>query len=130
VADAQVLLLFWTFAGFQAKHLLCDFILQTRYQVRSKGYYGRSGGLIHAGCHALLSIPVLLILTRAPLLIAALALGELAIHYHIDWLKARTERLKNWTIDDPAYWIAFGIDQFLHQMTYLGMAGVCLWAAP
>lgn len=128
MADTQVLLLFWTFAGFQAKHLLCDFILQTRYQVANKGYYGRSGGLIHAGCHALFSIPVLLILTRAPLLIAALALGELAIHYHIDWVKARAERLKNWTADDPAYWIAFGLDQFLHQLTYLAMAAIALTA--
>lgn len=45
MADAQVLLLFGAMAGFQAKHLLCDHVLQTRYQVANKGYYGRSGGL-------------------------------------------------------------------------------------
>jgi hypothetical protein len=45
VADAQLLLLFGAMAGFQAKHLLCDHVLQTRYQVANKGYYGRSGEL-------------------------------------------------------------------------------------
>ena len=46
--------------------------------------------------------------------------------YGVVWLKARTERLKSWTTDDPAYWIAFCLDQFLHQMTYLAMAAFCV----
>ena len=37
--------------AFQAKHLVCDFILQTRYQVDNKGFYGGLGGLpMRASC--------------------------------------------------------------------------------
>jgi Protein of unknown function (DUF3307) len=110
--------------AFQAKHLVCDFILQTRYQVDNKGFYGRLGGLAHAGWHILFSIPVLLILTRSAGLIAGLLLFEFLVHYHTDWLKARTQRLRGWTQNDAIYWVAFGADQFVHQVTYLAMVAV------
>ena len=45
------------FLAFQVKHLICDFVIQTRYQVDNKGFYGRIGGLVHAGWHILFSIP-------------------------------------------------------------------------
>src|ERR1700759_3426098 len=90
VIDGRAALVLWALLAFQAKHLLCDFVLQTKFQVINKGFYGRSGGLLHAGCHALFTVPVLLILTHAPAVIAMVALGEFVVHYHIDWLKAHT----------------------------------------
>src|ERR1700733_9389823 len=93
--------------AFQVKHLVCDFIIQTRYQVDNKGYYGRIGGLIHAGWHIVFSIPALLILTSDAKLIGALLAGEFLVHYHTDWLKARTQRQRGWTTTDGIYWAAF-----------------------
>jgi Protein of unknown function (DUF3307) len=129
--DSQAALVLWALLAFQTKHLLCDFVFQTKFQVVNKGFYGRMGGLLHAGCHALFTVPVLLILTRSPPLITAIALGEFVLHYHIDWLKARTERVRDWNDTQNVYWAAFGIDQFLHQITYLGIVALLLrLAAP
>jgi len=108
-------------SAFQLKHLICDFLLQTRYQVENKGFYGDIGGLAHATCHLLFSIPVLLILTQSVPLIAPALIFEFFVHYHMDWFKARLVRLKNWSTLDYPYWIAFGVDQFVHQMTYVAM---------
>ena len=112
--------------AFQVKHLICDFMLQTRYQVDNKGYYGRAGGLYHAAWHVLFSIPVLLIVTWDARLIGALLAGEFLIHYHTDWLKARTQRLRGWTQADAIYWVAFGTDQFVHQVTYIVMVAAVM----
>jgi hypothetical protein len=112
-------LVLWALLAFQVKHLLCDFVFQTKFQVINKGYYGHIGGILHAGCHALFTIPVLMILTRSLPVIAIVIVCEFALHYHIDWLKARTERLQNWVNTDNIYWVAFGVDQFLHQATYI-----------
>lgn len=114
--------------AFQVKHLVCDFVIQTRYQVDNKGYYGRVGGLIHAAWHVLFSAPILLVLTRVPATIALVLVFEFLVHYHCDWLKARTQRRRGWTQNDAIYWVAFGADQFVHQVTYLVMIALVLRA--
>lgn len=121
-----VSLILLTLLAFQVKHLLCDYVIQTRYQVDNKGYYGHIGGLIHAGWHVLFSLPVLLLLTRQPTLIAVVLLGEFVLHYHTDWLKAQVTRTRNWNESDPIYWVAFGTDQFIHQVTYIAMVAIVL----
>ena len=112
---------------FEIKHYLADFVFQTLGQVQAKGHYGRWGGISHAGLHALMSLPALLVLTatadlfdipRTLPLIAAVMLAEFAVHYHIDYAKARIDRGFGWDVADQEYWIVFGTDQFLHQMTY------------
>jgi hypothetical protein len=112
--------------AFQTKHLICDFVIQTRYQIDNKGYYGRSGGLLHAFWHVLFSIPALLILTRSASTIALVLAFEFLVHYHTDWLKARTQRERGWTQADAIYWVAFGADQFVHQVTYIAMVALVL----
>jgi hypothetical protein len=126
VTGATVLL---TLLAFQVKHLVCDFIIQTRYQVDNKGFYGRIGGLIHAGWHVLFSLPVLLLVTLDARLIAGLLLGEFLVHYHTDWTKARIQRVYGWTTTDGIYWAAFGVDQFIHQATYIVMLVVVMRAS-
>ena len=54
-------LVFWGFVLFEAKHFLCDFVLQSAYQYRNKGIYGHPGGILHAGLHGLGSLPAVLI---------------------------------------------------------------------
>jgi len=106
---------------FQIKHFLCDFVFQTLRQVQAKGSYGAMGGVVHAGLHAVGSLPAILVLTRSPLAIAAVVVVEFVLHYHIDWTKARVDTNKGWTMADQKYWIVFGLDQFVHQLTYAGI---------
>ncbi len=121
-------LILLTLLAFQVKHLICDFVLQTRYQVDNKGWYGRVGGIIHAGWHAIFSIPVLLIMTRVPALIFLIVVAEFVVHYHTDWFKARIVRIRGWSQNDEIYWVAFGTDQFIHQVTYILMVVMVLRA--
>ena len=117
--DIEVVL--WALFAFQCKHFLCDFVWQTQRQVQTKGFYGRPGGIEHAGLHALTSLPAILILTRVPAQIVAVVIIEFVIHYHVDWTKARIDRVRELSVQDSAYWFLFGLDQFLHQLTYLGI---------
>jgi hypothetical protein len=111
------------------KHFICDFVVQTQYQLRYKGIYGHPAGLLHAGLHATGSAAVLIGLGVAGLLsisialLAALLAAEFVLHYHIDWGK---EQVVKPFVEEQgtAYWAIFGFDQFLHQATYVAMAYV------
>jgi hypothetical protein len=109
---------------FEIKHFLCDFVLQTQSQVLAKGTYGAFGGVIHAGLHAAGSVPALYVLTHSPLAILTLAAVEFVLHYHVDYVKARVDATRGWTAADQQYWMVFGLDQFVHQMTYLAFVWV------
>jgi hypothetical protein len=117
-------LIFLSLLLFQIKHLLFDFVLQTARQVRHKGDYLHPAGFVHAGGHALGSIPALLVLTRAPGVIAAFVVFEFVFHYHIDWAKAQVDRKLRLSNTSSLYWTIFGLDQIAHQLTYMGMVYV------
>ncbi|HEY7979218.1 MAG TPA: DUF3307 domain-containing protein [Rhizomicrobium sp.] len=106
---------------FQIKHFLCDFVLQTSHQVRTKGIYLHTGGITHAGLHMLGSLPAVLILTHAPWLVTGLLLAEFVIHYHTDWAKSKVDGYLRLNDTNSLYWTIFGSDQLIHQLTYLGM---------
>jgi hypothetical protein len=112
----------------QLKHFICDFVVQTRYQLRYKGIYGHPAGLLHAGLHVIGSAAVLIGLKIAGLLsisialLAALLAAEFVLHYHIDWGKEQANKPLN--AEGTAYWVLFGFDQFLHQATYVAIAYV------
>lgn len=109
-------------ALFQVKHYLADFQWQTLWMVQSKGWYGHPGGLVHAGLHGLLSLPVLmLVVPWQPVLFMAVVVAEIVLHYHIDWTKARIVALRGIDENDSAYWHYLGLDQAAHQLTYLVM---------
>ena len=95
----------------QLKHFLCDFCLQTPYQVRTKGIYGHFGGFIHSGLHILGTIPALLILGARAEAIAIILAVEFVIHYHADWAKSAIDKRYQWGMTDQRYWILFGTDQ-------------------
>ncbi len=101
------------------KHFICDYPLQTHYQFMNKGIYGHPGGLLHAGIHAIGTLVVLSFFM--PVLTAlSLALLDGIIHYHIDWAKNQVNRrfdLK--PTNGTGFWFTFGLDQYLHQMTYV-----------
>ena len=93
---------------FQIKHFVCDFLLQPYGMVIKKGIYLHPMGLLHAGLHALGSIPALLLLSRAPQAIAIAILGEFVIHYHADWTKAQLDKHLKLDNRSSLYWGIFG----------------------
>lgn len=112
------------FALFQLKHYLADFHWQTSWMVSTKGIYGHPGGLAHAGLHGLLTLPVLFVAAPAmTALFALLILAEIAVHYHIDWIKAHHMAQPEISEDDPAFWRLLGLDQAAHHLTYIAMLG-------
>ena len=122
--NPDVIVILWSLLLLESKHFLCDFVLQTPYQLQNKGTYGHTGGLIHVGLHFLGSIPAILLLTQSPLEIGALLFGELLVHYHTDWLKEQVNRAGGLSYSDSLYWIVFGADQLIHQLTYLALIAV------
>jgi len=112
---------FWSFLLFEAKHFVCDFVLQTRYQLLNKGSYGHPAGLVHAGTHAIGSLPALVALTHSPPFISMLLIGEFLVHYHTDWLKEQINQRLALSYEHSLFWLVFGADQLVHQLTYLFM---------
>ncbi|NNK16478.1 MAG: DUF3307 domain-containing protein [Sulfitobacter sp.] len=108
----------------QVKHLFADYFLQSKRMLAGRGEYLHLGRAQHAGLHAVLSVFALL-LVGAPLSFSlVLCAAEGVLHYHIDWAKGRHADKTNHGPADAAYWRAFGVDQLLHQLTYVGM----IWA--
>ena len=66
---------------FQVKHFIADYLLQPGWILQGKGDVRLAGGYVHAGLHALGSLPAFLLAgsgrRRWPLSVAA----EFAIHY-------------------------------------------------
>jgi hypothetical protein len=114
-----VALLLWSLVLFEVKHCFCDFVLQTNYQYRNKRIYGHPGGLIHAGIHVVGSAPAILLMTQTAGTVIAMLAAEFVVHYHEDWLKEQINKRLALRIDDIRYWILFGSDQLVHQMTYV-----------
>ena len=112
-------------AVLMLKHAIADFYLQTPYQYLNKGIYGHPGGLMHSAIHVALTPLVYLVLVPGSLLIAlAIALGEFAVHYHVDWLKEQITQRNGWTAQNSGFWHALGTDQLIHALTYLAIVGV------
>lgn len=92
-----------------------------RLDLRGKGDVRRIGGYIHAGLHALGSLPAFFIAGLEPLAIVSFALAEFVVHYTIDHTKAGISRRSPAAPSSSAYWALHGADQLLHQLTYVGL---------
>jgi hypothetical protein len=120
----NVLLVLAALAVLQFKHFVCDFVIQTPYQALNKGTYGHPGGFIHAGLHALTGTLVFLVIAPPLAWGVAIVAGEFVLHYHIDWSKEQILKRMEWKHPSPPYWWTLGFDQFLHQLTYVGIVAV------
>lgn len=107
------------------KHFLGDFVLQSDFIVENRRRYGHPGGLLHTGIHGALSLVAFLIF-GAPFsgMVIGLIVAEMIIHYHIDWGKDNLTRQKTLNQNDRSFWTLFGLDQLLHQATYVAMVAV------
>lgn len=110
------------------KHFVCDYPLQTRWQLTNKGTYGHPGGIVHSAIHACATALAFLVIT--PTLVVGLLImaGEFLIHYHIDWSKENLIKRMGWTAQDGQFWIALGADQLVHHLTYVAIAAVLYWS--
>ena len=113
-------------ALFGIKHFLVDFLWQTPKMLSEKGTYGATGGIEHAGAHAIGTTIILFLIFPWDLGAHALAilLGGLdgVIHYHIDW--AKTNLSRGLTPADRKFWVWLGADQGLHYLTYILIIGI------
>lgn len=106
---------------FQIKHLLADFVLQSAYILNNRKTYGHPGGLLHVAIHLAGSLASLMVFGCTAQTLLLLLLTEAIIHYHIDWTKDNLVATRSLTPKDAKFWYLLGFDQFLHQITYLGM---------
>lgn len=111
---------------FQLKHYLADFQWQADWMVSGKLRYGQRGGVAHAGLHASLSFPILLLGGASAVLAATIAVVEWVLHFHIDWAKAQLDARLGLDPGRRAYWQAFGADQLVHQATYVVFVAILL----
>lgn len=104
----------------QVKHFLFDFVFQTPYQLKNKGNYAHPGGFLHAGLHVVATAVILFAVGTTPWKIAIVVIGEFLVHYHVDWGKEQITRRRGQT-SGPFFWQLIGLDQLLHQITYLAV---------
>ena len=116
--------LFAVLVILEVKHFVCDYPLQTVYQVSNKGTYGHPGGFIHAGLHVVGTAFAFLVLPPSLVLGAAILAVEFALHYHIDWAKDNLVRRAGLSASDSTFWWTIGLDQLLHHLTYIGIAAI------
>ncbi len=108
----------------EIKHLFADYFLQAPIMLAHRAMYLHPGRALHCGVHMAGSL-VALGLFGVPLgLLGALLVAEWLIHYHIDFAKGAWSSHVAHGPDDAGYWRAFGVDQFLHQLTYVAMVAV------
>lgn len=108
---------------FLVKHCICDFFLQSHYQISHKINYGHPGGVLHACIHGIGTFLVVMFFYDSKIA-AVCAIVDIIIHYHIDFLKAyicNKYQLNVNNAKSKTYWKIFGVDQLCHQATYLGL---------
>ena len=91
--------------------------------LEKRRFYGHPSGLMHVGIHLVGTLLSLLFVGTTVLIIVMMLILEGLLHYHIDWAKDNLLIRLSLSPDERGYWIAFGADQMLHQMTYIGLAG-------
>lgn len=108
-------------ACLQLKHFVADYVLQPTWILCGKGDFRKIGGYVHAGGHALGSVPALMLAGAGVARVAILVLAEFVVHYLIDYGKALLSRHSRADATTRAYWAMHGADQLMHQLTYAGL---------
>lgn len=115
--NVTVEMLIW----FQVKHFVADYLLQPHWVLAAKGNMRRMGGYVHAGIHAVGSVPAYLLAGVGLGGIAALVVAEFLVHYVIDFIKSDVSARSKSGPDTAVYWALHGADQLAHQLTYVGL---------
>jgi len=118
------MLTFYFLLALLIKHFIIDFVCQTPYQYLNKGKYGHPGGLLHSWLHILTTGFIIcgfdIFYSIDHLYLFFILISEFGIHYHLDWGKVKICKHFGWTTSNSEYyWWLLGLDQFLHNLTYL-----------
>ncbi len=107
-----------TLALLQIKHWYIDFVDQDMEEVNSKGKYGEWLGIRHSLKQGIGTYICIALVVGAELWFFSLVLAliDFIVHYHTDWSKMN---YGNRDITTPAFWNHLGLDQMVHQLTYL-----------
>lgn len=108
-------------ACMQLKHFVADYVLQPAWILRGKGNFRLIGGYVHAGGHAVGTVPALMLAGAGLARVAALVLAEFVVHYLIDYGKALLSRRCDGDATTRVYWAMHGADQLMHQLTYAAL---------
>ena len=111
------------FLAFAVKQLGADFLLQSTWMAQGKE---RGSGWLaplcaHTALHGLGTLLIALMVQPA---LWWLALVDFAIHTAIDRGKALVGQRTRLPPTDARFWWLIGADQFLHQVTHIGLAVV------
>lgn len=105
----------------QLKHLIADFIVQPESWFSTKYKYSGRGGILHASVHAVMTFAVLVLCSHGLILSLMVSIVEGVTHHFIDWRKASMVQARALNTEHKFFWWLFGIDQALHQITYLAI---------
>jgi hypothetical protein len=121
-------LILWMLA-LTAKHVLCDFFLQTPWMALGKD--AATGWakplLVHCAIHGVVATLILLALAPPWWF---LGLVDFAIHLSADRAKGFCVARFNLTSHDSWFWWLLGIDQAIHHLTDFGFAVLLAARAP
>jgi len=120
-------LLLTTLVWLQIKHFIVDYMLQPAWMIDGKGDVRKSGGYVHAGAHAVASMPILWLSTLDLMCISVVAVGEFLIHFVVDHLKAIHGRQHPNPMNSRSFWVLHGADQLAHHLTYSTILAVVVW---
>jgi len=120
--------IFLLLLGFELKHFLADYLMQTGWMIGGKGNLAAAGGYVHAGIHVIGSAIVLALVQVPPVAILELVAAEFVIHYAFDFAKVYYGRGVDPDQNAQTFWGLHGLDQLFHQLTYLGMTYFALRA--
>jgi hypothetical protein len=109
--------------AFAVKQLGADFLLQNTWMAHGKDR--ASAWLLplcaHTGLHGLGTLLITLPVEPA---LWWLALVDFAVHTAIDRGKGLIGQRTHFPPTDTRFWWLIGIDQFLHQVTHIGLAAI------
>ncbi|MCA0907640.1 DUF3307 domain-containing protein [Ruegeria sp. HKCCD6228] len=106
------------------KHMFADYYLQTPKMLSGRGEYFHLGRAQHAAVHVVGSVVVFLVFGAPLSFILIVGALEWFIHFNIDFIKASYSDKKRLEPTQPAFWRAAGLDQLMHNLTYVAM----VWA--
>lgn len=120
--------LFALLVAFQVKHFLADFPLQGRYMLGKfkPGWDFVPPLLAHVGVHGSMTFTIACAAHASLALAVGLALGDAAVHFAMDRIKAGPRYLGRWKPDSPFFWWALGLDQMVHHLTHYAVIWVLL----
>ncbi len=107
------------------KHFVADFVLQTNWIARGKE---RATGwalplAAHVAIHGAMTLAIALVFNPAAWWIAGV---DIVIHALVDRGKSMISQAAHWPITDARFWWLLGFDQFLHQVTNVGLVAALL----